>query len=34
MTHRGKLTGGAQDDLLRLYDFLLEQELSKVGDTR
>ena len=32
MTYRVKLTGEAQDDLLRLYKFLLERELSKVGD--
>ena len=30
MTYRVKLTGEAQDDLLRLYDYLLERELSRV----
>ena len=31
MSYRVKLTREAQDDLLRLYDFLLERELSRAG---
>jgi len=33
MTYRVKWTGEAQDDLLRLYDFLLERELNRVDGT-
>lgn len=31
MTYRVKLTLDAQDDLLRLYDFLLERESGRAG---
>lgn len=31
MSYRVRLTREAQDDLLRLYDFLLERELSRAG---
>jgi plasmid stabilization system protein ParE len=31
MTYRVKLTPEAQDDLLRLFDFLLERELNRLG---
>ncbi len=33
MRYRVQSTGQAQVDLLRLYDFLLERELSRVGGT-
>ena len=32
MSYRVKLTREAQDDLLRLHDFLIERELSRAGD--
>jgi len=31
MSYRVKLTREAEDDLLRLYDFVLERELDQVG---
>ncbi|WP_296445489.1 type II toxin-antitoxin system RelE/ParE family toxin [Rhodoferax sp. UBA5149] len=31
MSYRVKLTREAEDDLLRLYDFVLERELDRVG---
>ena len=31
MSYRVKLTRDAEDDLLRLYDFVLERELDRVG---
>lgn len=31
MSYRVKLTPEAEDDLLRLYDFVLERELDRVG---
>ena len=32
MSYRVKLTREAEDDLLRLYDFVLERELDRSAD--